>query len=682
MPTTKSKAKGKSRGKTRSKAKRNMTADDLLKLKFVDGIALSPDESEIAISVRIAAENKKKYFSHIWMVNADGTDLRQFTHGEVTDSVPVFSPDGQMLAFTSKRNDKKGIYLLPRNGGEARCLVEADGSFSSLSFSPDGKSILCVFRKNDEVPKNEQGKKEEPVYRHITRLFYKYDNAGFLPEDEGQVYIYDVESGEGTQITKGKRGKTSPVWSPDGKYIAYLSNIQRNPDLHSDWIDLFVIPGKGGKARRINTPKGPMMMPVFSPDGKHLAYLGHDNPHDAWGVTNWHVWKVPVRGGKARDLTPDLDRMCVDMTISDTVEVHEAGLLKWSADGKHLFFQVSDTGSTHIYRVTGSGRNRELIVGGKRHVMSASLNGKSNLLALTVTDMTNPAEVFAATTTSGGKLKQLTKFNDWLKKDVDVVKPEELIFKSTENYPVHGWIMKPPGFSSRKKYPSILQIHGGPRVQYGFSFFHEMQYLAAQGFVVYFSNPRGGQGYGEKHAEPIVEAWGSYDYDDCMAFTDHMEAQPYIDSKRMGVTGGSYGGYMTNWIVGHTNRFRAAVTQRSVVNFESMYGSSDIGFHLPHEVGGNPYDNPDGYRTMSPLTYVRNIKTPLLIVHSEQDLRCPIEQAEQLYICLKMMGRKTEFVRFPEEPHGLSRCGRPDRRIARLDWIRSWFDRYLKGKKK
>lgn len=666
--------------KQKKKSKRNITAEDLLKLRFVDGIALSPDETEIAISVRVVAENKKKYYSHLWMVNVDGTNLRQFTHGEVNDSVPTFSPDGKLMAFTSKRGEKKGIYLMPRNGGESKLLVEEDGGFSNLTFSPDGKSLLCVFRKNDEVPKDENGKKEAPVFRHITRLFYKLDNAGFMPKDEGQVYIYDVETGEGRQLTFGTRGKTNPVWSPDGRYVAYLTNIQRNPDLHSDLIDLFVIPAKGGKARLIKTPKGPMMMPSFSPDGKHIAYLGHDDPDDAWGVTNIHVWKVPVRGGKAVDLTPTLDRMCIDLTIADMVEVHDAGLLKWSADGKHLYFMVSDAGTVHVYRMTASGRNREVVVGGKRQVMGVSLNGKTNTLAMIVTDMTTPAEVYSASG-AGGRLKQATKFNDWLKKEVNLSKPEELIFKSTKNYPVHGWIMKPPGFNARRRYPSILEIHGGPRGQYGFSFFHEMQFLAAQGYVVYFSNPRGGQGYGEKHAEPIVKGWGTADYDDCMAVADHMAALPYIDTKKMGVTGGSYGGYMTNWIVGHTNRFRAAVTQRSVVNLESMYGSSDIGFAIPREVGGNPFDNLEAYRKMSPLTYVKKIKTPLLIIHSEQDLRCPMEQAEQLFISLKMMGRTTEFVRFPQEPHGLSRCGRPDRRLARLDWLQKWFDRYLKGKK-
>ncbi len=663
--------------------KRKITAEDLLKMKFVDGIAMSPDEVEIAISVRTIAEDRKKYFSHIYMIRSDGDNLRQFTTGEVSDSLPVFSPDGQWLAFTSKRGEKKGLYVMPRHGGEARLVSDMDGGYGDLSFSPDSKKILCTFRKNDEVPKGKDGKKEPPVFRHITRMFYKMDNYGFYPKEESQIWSFNLKDGAGTQLTKGGYSKSSPVFSPDGKSIAYLTNVQKNPDLDTDLIDIFVIPAGGGKARLVDTPKGPIAAVKFSPDGKWIAYLGHDNPNDSWGVTNYHVWKVPIRGGKAVDLTKKLDRMCVDETISDTVEAHSSGLLHWTPDNRWIYFVVSDAGATNLYRVSASGRNLETVLAGKQHIMGSSLNGKCTKVGLVISSHVQPAEVHTFDLNKrGAKQQKITGFGKWLTDEVMLSKPEEVIFRSTGNYPVHGWIMRPPDFKQNRKYPSVLQIHGGPRVQYGNTFFHEMQLMAASGYVVYFSNPRGGQGYGEKHADTITNGWGTVDYDDCMAFADFMEKKPYIDRKKMGVTGGSYGGYMTNWIVGHTNRFAAAITQRSVVNLESMFGSSDIGFHMPREIFGTPYSNHDSWRKMSPLTYVKNIRTPLLISHSEQDLRCPIEQAEQLFISLKMLGRTVEFVRYPDEPHGLSRCGRPDRRLARLEWFLKWFDRYLKGKKR
>ncbi len=661
--------------------KRKITADDLLKIKFVESVAISPDETEIALTVKVVAEDKKKYHSHIYMIGADGDNLRQFTFGEVSDSHPVFSPDGKWIAFSSNRGERKGLYLLPRRGGEARLLVEKDGSLSGISFSPDSKKILCIFQQADEVPKSKDGKKEAPVYRHITRLFYKMDNAGFYPKEEGQIWTFDLADGKGTQLTRGSRGKEAPIYSPDGKWIAYVTNIQKNQDVDSDLQDLFIIPAHGGKARRIPTPTGPIAKPQFSPDGKCLAYLGHANPNDSWGVTNYHVWKVPVRGGEAVDLTKKLDRMAYDLTISDTVEGHEGAMLHWSPDGKHIYFVVSDAGSTHLYRVTSSGSKVEPVVTGKLHIMGASVSGDVSKAALIVSHHTMPAEVHLFDLHARSKLQRLTNFNKKLTDEVQLIKPEEVIVRGRDVYPVHGWIMRPPDFSANKKYPSVLEIHGGPRVQYGNTFFHEFQFLVAQGYVVYFANIRGGQGYGEKHADTITNAWGTVDYDDCMAFADYMEQQPYIDKKRMGVTGGSYGGYMTNWIVTQTNRFKAAITQRSVVNIASMFGSSDIGFAIPKEIFGTPFSNPDGYRKMSPITYVKNIRTPLLISHSEQDLRCPIEQAEQLFISLKMLGRTVEFIRFPEEPHGLSRCGRPDRRKARLEWFKKWFDRYLKGKR-
>jgi dipeptidyl aminopeptidase/acylaminoacyl peptidase len=261
---------------------------------------------------------------------------------------------------------------------------------------------------------------------------------------------------------------------------------------------------------------------------------------------------------------------------------------------------------------------------------------------------------------------------------VQLSRPEEVWIKSFDGTSVQAWIMKPAHFKPGRKYPAIVQIHGGPRAQYGVSFFHEFQLLAARGYVVFFSNPRGSQGYGEAFAGSIVGDWGNLDYQDIMAGTDLLCGKPYVNSRKVGVTGGSYGGFMTNWIVGHTSRFAAAITGRSVVNQYSMSGASDIGHEVYREMKAQVWTDPDKLMRLSPISYVKKVKTPLLILHNEFDLRCPIGQAEELFTALKMLKRKVEFVRFPEEPHGLSRHGRPDRRIARLQWILKWFDRYLK----
>jgi dipeptidyl aminopeptidase/acylaminoacyl peptidase len=308
------------------------------------------------------------------------------------------------------------------------------------------------------------------------------------------------------------------------------------------------------------------------------------------------------------------------------------------------------------------------------------VNGPTRTAALVRADLTNPGDIVTCRTTWAAEAKatRQTDLNAFLRNEVKLGGAREVWLRSFDGTKVQGWLVTPPGFKATRRYPAILQIHGGPRTQYAFTFFHEMQYLAAHGYVVFYTNPRGGSGRGETWADAIAGGWGDLDYKDCMAAADWMEKQRFINPKRMGVTGGSYGGYMTNWIIGHTNRFRAAVTQRSVVDLLSFVGSSDFGFALDRELNGFPWTNRENYEKCSPITYYKNVKTPVLIIHSEQDLRCNIEQAEQMFVMLKVLGKAVEMVRFPHEPHGLSRHGRPDRRVARLEWILKWFDRYLK----
>jgi len=268
----------------------------------------------------------------------------------------------------------------------------------------------------------------------------------------------------------------------------------------------------------------------------------------------------------------------------------------------------------------------------------------------------------------------------WLSR-LELGEIEEVWFKAKDGYDLHGWILKPPGFDSRRKYPSILEIHGGPHVQYGRGFMHEFYFLAAHGYVVYFSNPRGGQGYGEQHCRAIWNQWGTIDYEDVMALADFMVEKPYIDPERMGVTGGSYGGYMTNMIIGRTDRFKAAVTQRSVSNLISMWGSSDGNWRFQQSFADDkpPFENLQKYWDASPMKFIGNASTPTLVIHSEKDLRVAQEQGEQVFVALRKQGVDSEMVLFPDEPHGLSRVGRTDRRIIRLNHILRWFDKYLKG---
>lgn len=676
--------------------RRPISLEDLTKIRFLRTPALSPDEETVCFVVETVAPDRKKYNSHLWRCRADGSDLRQLTFGERSDSSPVFSPDGRMIAFLSKRGDHPGIHILPTDGGEARTLVEKDGSFSGLCFTPDSKSIVCAFRANDpasdtekkpdgakrEAPdqKEKPPKREAPVFRHITRLFYRYDGAGFNPRDQYHIWIFDVASGEGRQLTRGRFSETSPAVSPDGKRIVYVTNRRPDPDQDMMRQDLCIVPAKGGAPRRVPTPEGPVEAPSFSPDGRLIAYFGHADPDGPWGVVPMHLWVVGVNGNPAaRDLTPKFDREPEDLTLSDTGEGFGFIPPHWSRNGRSLTYFYSDTGATLPCRVSARGGSPKPLFRQRCHVQAVAFGRQGKRAAILVADATSPAEIGVVSLSgNGAKPRRITNLNaDWLK-TVQVGKPEEIWITSSGNTRVQGWVLKPPGFRRGRKYPAIVEIHGGPRAQYGYSFFHEMQLLAAKGYVVFYCNPRGSQGRGRDFSGAITNAWGTVDYEDVMAGTDWLVRQTYVDTKRVGVTGGSYGGYMTNWIVGHTNRFRAAVTQRSVVDLKTFFGTSDIGWEWWREFGGRPWTNPEGYERMSPLTYAKNVRTPILILHSEQDLRCAIEQAEQWFVTLKVMGKTVEMVRFPEEPHGLSRHGRPDRRLARLEHILRWFGKHLR----
>ncbi len=666
----------------KSPARRPIAAEDLYRLRIPLAVALSPDETRVAYTVERVDEDDRTYYANLFVCHTPTGEIRQYTHGKTKDGAPVWSPDGTQIAFVSTRDKKTGIYIIAAAGGAERKVIDLDGAIAQMQWTPDGTQLVFALRYNDShFIEKEEEKKKPPVFRHITRLYYRLDGAGFLPKDTFQIYALDVESAHLRKITTGKRDNTQPALSPDGKSIVFVSNRRPDPDVDSLYDDLLVIPFAGGRERKISAPDGPKGMPGWSPNGKMIAYIGHDNPRDAWGVTNHHIWAVGVNGTpKARDLTPAFDRMAVDLTISDMGEGHSVAPVTWSADGKRIFFVGSDTGRTNLYYAPARGGKPTRIFDGKCHVKAFAVAGRTRTAAIIYSDIETVGDIVTAPANYGGEKKATrhTDLNPFLRTEVRLGKTKDLMFKGYDGTEIQGFLLLPPDFKPSKKYPAVLEIHGGPRVQYGYTFFHEMQLLAAKGYVVFYTNPRGGQGRGHTWADAISGGWGGIDYQDCMAAADYLERQSYVNPKKIGVTGGSYGGYMTNWIIGHTNRFKAAVTQRSVVNLISMYGASDIGWSLEREFDGTPWNNQGNYEKCSPITYLKNARTPLLILHNEQDLRCGIEQAEQMFVMLKRLHRTVELVRFPEEPHGLSRHGRPDRRIARLGWIIRWFDRFLK----
>ena len=663
--------------------KRLITAEDLYRFQLITDCQISPDGQHVVFCVQRVDKKAEKKYSNLWLVPTDRGRPRRFTYGDQVDSQPRWSPDGREIAFLSNRGDEKQpqMYIIPFSGGEARPLTNLKGEFDTFEWSPEGRQLVCQFRKKDqeaiEREKDERKKELGVVSRHISRVFYKLDDTGYLPQERWHIWTVDARSGRAKQLTDGEvYDEWAPRWSPDGQEIVFCSNRSEDPDLDPDAVDLFVIPAMGGEMRKIETPFGEKQLPGFSPDGRWIAYVGREGRGEWW--KNDCLWVVPADGqGQARNLTSGFDFHVSSLTLND---MGSPAMMPptWSKGGQTLYFQVVHHGNTMLKSISLDGDDLQTIIGGDGVVGTFTFDGEQTKLVYFYGEMKNPGQVWVHNV-AAGRFRKLTRVNEALLRGIDLGEIEEVWFKGAAGNDLQGWILKPPGFDPSGKYPSILEIHGGPLLQYGNFFMHEFYYLAAQGYVVYFSNPRGGQGYGEEHAKAIWGAWGTADYDDLMAWADYVAQQPYIDHDRMGVTGGSYGGYMTNWIIGHTDRFKAAVTQRSVSNQTSIWGSSDFNWYFQQELGDqSPWENVEGYWESSPMKYIGNAKTPTLVIHSQNDLRCAIEQGEQIFVALKKLGVGSEFVIFPDEPHGLSRTGRTDRRIERLNHIRRWFDRYLK----
>ncbi len=666
---------------------RPITIDDLFVLKLVSDAQISPGGERVVCVVKTIDREKNKYLSHLYLCDLRTGEVRQFTSGEVSDSQPRWSPDGKSIAFVSNRQKPKTqIYLIPADGGEARALTSLDeGGIGEIAWSPDGTKIAFTFRLTPEQwresavkERKEKGLSTPP--RIITRPFYRLDGAGYFDGQYYQVWVADAHTGEAKQLTSENTSCGSLSWSPDSQRIAFVCNRTENPDLNPNLEDIWLVPAEGGELQRVEAPKGPKGGVAFSPDGTCIAFIGHTKVEDIWGVTNNHLWITNLKTGEARDITECFDRSLGNLTLSDTRDVSGGSCPVWSPDGTRLLFLASDWGSTVLFTAPADGGEPTAVRGNRSDITGFSVSADGTRIAWSEGAPSRLHEVFVGELRDGSLTEAtlVTALNaSWLE-EVALQTPEEFTCTSPDGNTVHGWVLHPPDFDPGRKYPLILEVHGGPHAQYGWVFFHEFQLLAAQGYMVLYTNPRGSKGYGEAYTAAIKGDWGGPDYTDLMAAVEHIVARGYTDETRMGVMGGSYGGYMTNWVVSHTNRFRAAITDRSVVNLHSMAGTCDFPLLPGDYFRGNAWAEPEHLWEHSPLKYAGNIETPLLIIHSEGDLRCPMEQAEQLFAALKVQGKEAVLVRYPlESSHGLSRSGPPDLRVHRLEQILQWWSRHL-----
>jgi dipeptidyl aminopeptidase/acylaminoacyl peptidase len=639
---------------------KGMTPADLFRIQWISDARISPDGSSVAFTVTRLDQKADDYRSSIWLVDTAGGEPRRFTQADAKDSAPRWAPDGRRLAFLSDRDGgRQQVYLIDSSGGEARKLTSLPNGASAPAWSPDGRSLVVVCRTNST--EETEGPKHPPA-RVITSLKYRANGEGFTYDRRRHLFVVDAESGEARQLTDGDWDDIQPAWSPDGAQIAFVSARHAERD-YDRAADIFVVDVTDGEPRQITPEGASVALPAWSPDGTTIAHLGYADAEDA--PLNSRLWLVSSGGGAPRCLTSAYDRQ---------LEVSDTSAPIWAPDGLSVLTGVLDRGTAGILRVEVQSGAVTILPTGPGTVTSYDRDDAGDRLAWVVSDPVRPSEVFLL---ENANPRRLTDLNAAWRSQTDLVEPEHVVVDS-DGFAIDAWIMRPAGAETGRRYPALLNIHGGPHSQYGWSFLDEFQVQAGAGYAVIFCNPRGSAGADDAFARAIVGAPGEPDSADILRALDAaLDRFDFIDRNRVGIIGGSYGGYLTSWIVGHTNRFVAACSERALNNRYSKEGTSDIWSGYTY-LRKRQWEDPDLYRRFSPITYVRDIHTPVLILHSEDDLRCPIEQGEQLFVALKQLRREVRFVRFPGENHDLSRSGKPSHRIQRFEHILKWFDIHLR----
>jgi dipeptidyl aminopeptidase/acylaminoacyl peptidase len=650
-----------------------LTAMDEFQLQTATDPQISPDGKKIVYVRRFADPMTDKRYSNLWTINTDGTDHRPLTTGNRSDVSPRWSPDGARIAYLSDADGKQQLYIRWMDTGQTARITNLDQAPDAIAWSPDGKMLSfssLVLGKGPhlaDLPAPPAGAKWADPPTAYDRLVYRFNGAGYLKPGYMQVFVVNAEGGAPRQVTNGnfpnggnEFGPARASWTPDGKFL--IVSVNRHPESDHEYLDdeVYEFSVADGTLRALTSRKGPDNSPSVSPDGKFIAYTGYDDRYQGHQTTKLYLMNRDGTG--SHSLSDKLDR-----DIQDP---------QWAADSTGVYFRYDDQGDSKIGFCSLSGACKKIA----DHLASTLGAGGSGTFSLSRTPMIaltygrpdNPGDVAIL---NNGAMKVLTSINEELLAQKKPGHVEEIWFESSkDNRKIQAWIVHPPDFDPAKKYPLVLEIHGGPFADYGDRFDFEKQVLASRGYVVLYVNPRGSTSYGEEFSNLIHHAYPGDDFYDLNSGVDAVIAKGYIDTNNLFVTGGSGGGVLTCWTIEHTERFRAAASLYPVINWYSFALTSDIPFITKYWFPGLPWDNTDNYMQRSLTNLVAKVKTPTLVMTGEADYRTPISEAEQFYEALKLLNVDTVLVRVPEEPHGIGR--RPSHHVAKMLYIAGWFEQH------
>jgi len=642
---------------------------DIFNLEYVSDPQISPDGKKITYVRNFKDIMTNRNLSNLWITDFDGSNNRPITQGNQNDFYPRWSSDSKRIIFKSNRDGSTQLYAGWLDTGIDAKLTNTKLKIDQAVWSPDNSQLAFTMftpitkESIIKMPKKPEGAEwtEPPVY--IDDLVFKFDGQGFLKNGYDQIYTLPIDGGTPRQVTFAEFNNGTPAWTANGRNLIFSSNRNKDKDTDPLNTDLYKVNLNSLQTTQITDRKGPENNPAVSPDGKSIAFTGFEDRKQGYQLT--HLFSCDMDGGNFKQISKGFDRSVQG--------------IDWAADGQSVYFQYDDRGDTKIATLSLGGSVRDLTSNlggtslGRPYAGGSFSVSNSGRLAYTLSTRSGPAELG---TSDRGKLKQLTDVNADL---FDYKQPspiEEITYKSSfDQRDIQGWVVKPPDFDPAKKYPLILEIHGGPFANYGTRYAAEIQLYAAAGYVVVYINPRGSTSYGEAFGNLIHHNYPGEDYDDLMSGVDHVISQGYVDADRLFVTGGSGGGVLSAWIVGKTNRFRAAVVAKPVINWYSFALYADISVYVSrYWFPGLPWDHQEAYMKRSPISLVKNVRTPTMLLTGEVDYRTPMAETEQYYGALKMLGVETAMVRIPEASHGIA--AKPSNLVAKIAAVLAWFEKY------